>query len=82
MAETLACEMPVSATKGAQRGSLSTHRCGWWIETGVDPLAGALTKAILLSDAERAAMVIGGRELIEERFSNLNAVQSMIEVYE
>ena len=82
VAEALACETPVITTKGAPWSSLLTHRCGWWIETGVEPLARALTEAILLSDADRAAMGARGRKLIEERFSNIKAVQSMIEVYQ
>ncbi len=81
-AEAFAYGTPVITTKGAPWGSLLTHRCGWWIETGIDPLAGALIEAILLNDADRAAMSIGGRKLIEERFSNVKAVQPMIEVYQ
>ena len=61
VAEALAYGVPVITTRGAPWADLETYGCGWWIETGVEPLVAALRAAIALSDAERAAMGARGR---------------------
>ena len=61
VAEALAYGVPVITTRGAPWADLETYGCGWWIETGVAPLAAALRAAMALSDAERAAMGARGR---------------------
>mgnify|MGYP001809690076 CR=1 FL=1 len=54
--EALAHGLPVITTRGAPWESLPRFGCGWWIEIGVEPLQAALTEAMSLSDAQRAAM--------------------------
>jgi glycosyltransferase involved in cell wall biosynthesis len=46
-----------------------TGRAGWWIDIGVEPLAGALKEAMGLSDDERRAMGENGRRLVETKYT-------------
>lgn len=64
VAEALAHGLPVVTTKGAPWRDLETYGCGWWIDTGVEPLVNALREAMLLSSAERAAMGERGRTYV------------------
>ena len=82
IAEALAAEVPVITTQGTPWGELLTHRCGWWIEIGPEPLAAALQQAIALSDDERMLMGQRGRQLVKTRYSWQAVVQQMKEVYE
>jgi glycosyltransferase involved in cell wall biosynthesis len=61
VAEALAYGLPVITTRGAPWADLETHNCGWWIDTGVEPLAQALRGAMALSDEQRHAMGVRGR---------------------
>ena len=56
VAEALACGVPVITTRGAPWHSLETHRCGWWIDTGVPPLVQALRQATALDAVTLQAM--------------------------
>jgi len=62
--EALAHGLPVITTRGAPWQDLESYRCGWWIDTGVEPLISALREAILLTDLERIAMGLRGREYV------------------
>ncbi|MGH7972504.1 MAG: glycosyltransferase, partial [Limisphaerales bacterium] len=48
--EALACGLPVVTTTGTPWQELVKRHCGWWIDTGAEPLAAALGEAISLSD--------------------------------
>jgi len=61
VAEALSYGVPVITTRGAPWADLETFGCGWWIDTGVEPLARALRAAMALGDAERRAMGERGR---------------------
>lgn len=80
--EALAHELPVICTKGAPWAELETHRCGWWIDIGVEPLAVALREAMLLTDEERSAMGVRGRKLVEEKYTWKAVCMAMIEGYQ
>ncbi len=64
VAEALAHGVPVITTRGAPWADLETHRCGWWIDIGVDPLVETLRTAMALSDEERRAMGVCGQEYV------------------
>lgn len=81
IAEALACGTPVITTKGAPWEELNTHRCGWWIDIGVQPLADALKDAMSRSDSERVIMGLRGRKLVEDRYAWPRIAEQMIEVY-
>jgi glycosyltransferase involved in cell wall biosynthesis len=64
VAEALSYGVPVITTQGAPWAELETYRCGWWIATGVAPLAAALGVAMSLTDDERWAMGERGRAYV------------------
>ena len=66
VAEALASGVPVIATKGTPWEGLVAHRCGWWVEIGVEPLVAALREATALSGEERRAMGERGRRFAEQ----------------
>lgn len=80
VAEALAHGLPVITTRGAPWADLETYRCGWWIDIGVDPLVQALREAMSLTDDERRAMGIRGREYVK-RYDWDSIAQQTIEVY-
>jgi glycosyltransferase involved in cell wall biosynthesis len=74
--ESLACGVPVITTVGTPWKELedtgqpaSAGRAGWWVDVSVEALADALTRAMSLTDAERAAIGANGRWLVEHRYS-------------
>lgn len=67
--ESLANGTPAICTKGAPWAELEERGCGWWIDIGVEPLKDTLEKAMSLSDAERHAMGMKGRRLVEEKYT-------------
>ena len=69
-------------TKGTPWAELVSHRCGWWVDIGADPLATALREAMALSDEERREMGVRGRRLVEEKYSWPTITRRMISVYE
>lgn len=81
VAEALAAGVPAITTKGAPWQDLETHRCGWWIDVGVEPLAAALGEATALTDARREAMGRRGRALVEQRYSWDHAAEAMAAAY-
>ena len=82
VAEALGTAVPVITTKGAPWRVLETHRCGWWIDVGVEPLAEALREATNMSDAQRTELGLRGREYVERELSWARAAADMRAVYE
>jgi glycosyltransferase involved in cell wall biosynthesis len=81
VAEALACEVPVITTKGLPWEDLERHRCGWWIDIGVEPLVKALRNATEISDPERQEMGRRGRKLIGKDYNWDSAAVKMTTVY-
>lgn len=82
VAESLAAGVPVISTKGAPWAGLETHRCGWWIDHGVEPLATTLHTALSLPEAERRAMGARGRDWMERDFSWANMAEMSLQAYD
>jgi len=82
IAESLACRVPVITTRATPWAELESARCGWWIETGLDPLVAALRDAISKTPADLAEMGARGRRLIEEKYTWEPIGRRMLEVYE
>ena len=82
VAEALWAGVPVITTKGTPWKELEERKCGWWIDTGVEPLVKALCKATVLSDVERREMGARGRELVEEKYTWDAVVKAMVKGYE
>lgn len=64
VAESLAHGLPVITTRGAPWADLETYGCGWWIDTGVEPLVQALREAMALSDEQRHGMGARGQDYV------------------
>ncbi len=69
IAEALANELPVITTTGAPWQDLVTHRCGWWVEPGVNGVSGALIVALKCEPEELREMGQRGRQLVIDKFS-------------
>lgn len=69
VAEALAMGTPVITTKGAPWEGLVQHNCGWWIDTGVEPLVQALRDATAISDETRSAVGARGRIFVGQSFA-------------
>lgn len=81
VAEALASGVPVVTTRGTPWQEIEKFRCGWWIETGVDSLAGALRRAMGLSGPELREMGMRGRRLVEENYAWPGIAKTMLAVY-
>jgi glycosyltransferase involved in cell wall biosynthesis len=81
VAEALACGVPVITTQGAPWQGLHTHRCGWWIDIGVEPLAAALREAMNLPPDTLRDMGRRGRAYVERDFGWPGIAQQMLSVY-
>jgi glycosyltransferase involved in cell wall biosynthesis len=82
VAEALAAELPVIATKGSPWGGLTAERCGWWINHGVQPLSDALSDAMSRPVHELRAMGVRGRLWMERDFNWEPIGMQMRAVYE
>lgn len=69
VAEALACGTPAIVTHGAPWSGLEANRAGWWIEGGVESLAGTLRAAMQCSAASLMEMGERGRSWMEREFS-------------
>lgn len=81
VAEALSYGVPVITTRGAPWEGLVTHRCGWWVDIGVEPLTDALREAVEMSDAERQDMGKRGRRFVEAEFSWPMIAEKMLAAY-
>ena len=77
VAEALAAGVPAVVSRGAPWAGLDARGCGWWIETGVDPLAECLRKAMALPANELASMGARGPGWMREEFSWERAADRM-----
>lgn len=80
--EAMYAGLPVITTVGTPWQELQTHRCGWWIDIGVDPLVQALKEAFALSDEERQAMGARGHQLVVKKYTWPAIGKQMVTFYE
>lgn len=80
IAEALAHGLPVITTKSAPWSDLEKFSCGWWIDTGVEPLVKAFRIAMQLQDYELIAMGGRGRDYVS-RYDWGQIAQQTGEVY-
>jgi len=82
VAEALAHGVPVITTCGTPWEIVRQHRCGWWIDIGVEPLARAIKEATLLSHERLREMGMRGRDMIQRNYSWAQIADEMLAVYE
>lgn len=80
--EALACGTPAIATKGTPWRQLELFRCGWWTETSVKGIQGALEQATAMPIGELKVMGMRGRELAEKEYSWDRIAEQMSDTYE
>lgn len=80
--EALAHGIPVITTRATPWSDLETHRCGWWIDVGVDALTATLRTALSLSDAERQTMGARGQKLVQSKYLWPVVAKQMLTTYE
>lgn len=73
VAEALSFGLPVITTKGTPWRDLETHRCGWWIDCGVEPLTKTLLAAFDMDHCDRMEMGARGRKYVERYTWERNA---------
>lgn len=78
--EALAAAVPVITTRATPWREIDSSRCGWWIETGTDSLASALSVATRSSEAELREMGLRGRELVKTQYSWSTSAKKIISV--
>ena len=81
VAEALAAETPVIATKGAPWRGLDTEGCGWWIDQGVESLAAALNNAMTKTRIELRKMGARGRAWMARDFSWDRIARDVLDLY-
>jgi glycosyltransferase involved in cell wall biosynthesis len=81
VAEALAQQCPVIATKETPWADLVEFGCGWHVDGQRESLKGELSRAMSLNDEQRMEMGKRGRALILERYSWPKLASQMIEVY-
>lgn len=81
VAEALAAGVPAIVTRGAPWARLQTERCGWWIDHGVEPLAGALREATALPPVARLEMGMRGRAWMARDFGWDAIASDMLALY-
>lgn len=81
IAESLAAGTPVISTKGTPWSGLEREGCGWWVDHGVEPLAAALSAAMVMPSEALHGMGLKGRAWMERDFSWDRVSLDMIAVY-
>lgn len=81
VAEALAMSRPVIASRGAPWSDLLKHRCGWWCESSVEGLQGALDDALAMSREQLAEHGERGRALVESSYLWSKTGASLSQLY-
>jgi len=81
VAEALAAGLPVVTTTGAPWRGLVEHRCGWWIDHGVELLATTLAEAMAMPREALATMGARGRTWMARDFAWERIAADMLDVY-
>ncbi len=81
VAESLMAGTPVICTKGAPWSGLETHRCGWWIDHGIEPLTAQLCAAMQAPAKEIDAMGARGRAWMKNEFGWQSIARKLTDAY-
>lgn len=80
--EALIVKTPVMASLGTPWEELNSHHCGWWVNNDVQTLAQTIEKALSLSEEDRNAMGERGKQLIIDKYSDIQVASQMKQLYE
>lgn len=79
--EALSYGVPTIATKGTPWSELVEHKCGWWIDQGVEALKRALQSAMSIDDVTRHDMGERGRNLAQKKYSWASIATDVLDCY-
>ncbi len=82
VADALAFGVPAIVGLGAPWSGLHDHRCGWWTDNGVGPLAETLAEALARPPDALREMGMRGRRWVEHEFGWDRVGEQMGRVYE
>lgn len=82
IAEALMMKVPVMASLGTPWEELNSHHCGWWVNNDVKTLSQTIEIALSLSDDEIEAMGEKGRQLVIEKYRDVQIATQMKQLYE
>mgnify|MGYP001443172691 CR=1 FL=1 len=82
VAESLALEVPVIATKATPWSGLEINRCGWWVEGDEISLFKKLKVALSLPGNQLVDMGRRGKKWMQKDFSWENSCQKTLEAYQ
>lgn len=80
--EALIVKTPVMASLGTPWEELNSHHCGWWVNNDVQTLAQTIEKTLSLSEEDRNAMGERGKQLIIDKYSDIQVASQMKQLYE
>lgn len=78
VAEALAAGLPVITTKNAPWSGIEKHRCGRWVDLGVDQISNAVRE---LASADLKQMGARGRNWMRAEFAHEVVNKQMIQLY-
>ena len=81
VSESLASGTPVITTKATPWKKISDYKCGWYIDTGYEPLLDCLNKAMKISSNNLSTMGHNGREWMTKEYSWDGISEKMILSY-
>lgn len=67
--EALVRGVPVIASKGMPWQDLEDYHCGWWIKNDQQTIDKTLMEAVTMSEDERIAMGMRGKQLMKDKYS-------------
>ncbi len=80
--EALAAGLPTVCTKGAPWEVINEYKAGFWVDVGVEPIEAALCEIMSLSDNQRTAMGIRGRQLVADKYTWSPIAEQTLRLYE
>lgn len=81
IAEALSFGIPVITTKATPWKIIEDLNCGWWIDTGSEPLEKTLREALIFSPKTLKEMGQKGKIYAENSFDSIIVAKQMLEVY-
>jgi len=82
VAESLAAGTPVIVTRGAPWKGVETHRAGWWIDIGVEPLRLCLEEALAVPPRSLHEMGMRGRTWMSASYAWTAVGRQMKQTYQ
>ena len=80
--EALSVGTPVIASLGAPWQDLIDHHCGWWVKNDIGTLAKTIQEVLSLPETEIDAMGKNGKQLVEEKYSDMQVAMMMQRLYD